>query len=110
MRVWSNNPKLITGIGNKPLYGYLLGFPPTSIYYKDFLVNKKILVEAPFTTEFLRERFPINNIPENLRFTLSELRFMSFIYIKKLAISLGITDKIRKKGLIFKIREKLKDL
>lgn len=110
MLVWASTPKLITGVCGKTLYGYSLGFPPISIKYQDFIKSKTLFVEAPYTSEYLKSIFPNYNILENIRFTLSELRFQKLDYIVKIAKMLNIKDRLRKKGLIFKIREVLKDL
>src|SRR5688500_424494 len=104
MLVWYYLSKGMTAINGKRIYGYETGFPPTAISYQLYLDYKDILLEAPYTGQYLSHVFN-KTFPDDIRFTLAELPFSSYKYIRDIARLLDLPLQLKHKGMIFKIRE-----
>lgn len=110
MRVYYYLPKGIASVRGKPVYGYALGFPPTTISYKDYLGNKKALIAAPYDPEYLEQR--IGPGAPDIRFTHYELEFMEYSTLRTLGKYVGVEDVLHLKRYILlkRIQLKLQDL
>lgn len=110
MLVYYNIPKGYSSLGHKHIEGYATGKPPTHVSHKEFMGAKQILIQAPFTPEYIESKYNKPNFPYRAYFTLDMIRDIQYRDLQKIATYLDIDALLPYTNLIYCVRNALKDL
>jgi hypothetical protein len=110
MLVYYYLPKGYAALNGKQIHGNQLGFPPVEISWEEFFANKDILVEAPFSKDYIENRFGKPNFPYNGYITLSTVRCLPYKTLQKIASYFNVPALMDNTKLIYSVRGALKNL
>jgi len=98
-------------IGNKQVCGALTrNSHPTHFSHKEFVANRKSLIQAPFTPEYIEEKTGKPDFPYRAYFTLDLLRKLDYRVLQKIATYMGVNALLPRTKLIYSVRHSLQDL
>lgn len=109
MLVYYYLPHGYSGINGRPLYGRLLGRPPTRISYEEYLTHKDVVEMAPYTPSYI-EMAVGKPFPLSLSFTIDTLKHLDYRTLQKLATYFGANGLLPHTRLIYALRAATRDL
>lgn len=110
MLVYYYLPGGFSSINGKQIHGVALGRPASHVSHKEYLTYKDMLVQAPFTPEYIENKYSKKGFPYRAYFTLDMIRDIPYRDLQKIASFLEVDGLMPYTNLIYEIRNTLKDL
>lgn len=110
MLVYYYLPKSYSKIGNKQIHGIGLNLPPIHVTYKEYLKHKDVLVESPFTPQYIEMKTGKKDFPYKGYITLSMIKELPYRTLQKIATYFETNALLEDYALQHSVRTALKDL
>lgn len=110
MLVYYYLPKGYGYLNGKQIHGDSLGKPPIRVSWKEYFDNQEILVQAPWTPDYIENAMKKPNFPYKAYFTLDIIRFIPYRKLQQIASYFDVEAKIDNTKLIYSVRNAIKDI
>ncbi len=110
MLVYYYLPRSYAKLGNKQIQGVGLNMPPTHVTYNEYLSNRSILTQAPFTPEYFEKITGKPNFPYRAYITLKTVKSIPYRKLQKIASYFEVDALLDDYALQHKVRHAIKDL
>lgn len=111
MLVYYYLPKGYAYLNGKQIHGSEVGKPPIRINWKEYDLNKEILIQAPFTPDYIENATNKTGFPYRAYFTLDMIRNIPYRKLQQIATYFDVENaKLENIRLIYSVRNRMKDL
>lgn len=110
MLVYYYIPQSYGKIGNKQIQGIGINMPPTHVSYKEYLANRSVLIQAPFTPDYIEKKTGKPDFPYRAYITLNTIKTIPYRSLQKIATYFGVEALLDDYALQHSVRKALRDL
>jgi len=110
MLVYYYLPMCYAKLGHRQIHGIGLGMDPIRVTHKEYLANKEILVQAPFTPEYFEKVTGKPDFPYRAYITLETVKDIQYRKLQQIATYFEVDALLPDYALQHSVRVAIKDL